>query len=399
MRLRRILPDVQKSGDGTHMGQITIDQKSRLLAHLYSGTIEYGRWTDVLRILTTSYDAVNCSLATIDTRTGKPIVQYTSQAFEQSWYEDYHNRYAKLSPLRPVLLQRENIGRTMTIDQVMSPQEFEKTEFYCGFFKRYGIRHVMGSFFRQDQGRAAYIALHRSPRTAPFDDGDINALQSFLPHLDLAFRIRSHCMGLSRYEDVSQQYLDSKGKGLLCLDRQGRVVSMNREAERILRLNDGLTLAQGHLQAIDLSDNQRLQQLLSRSGQSDTAINPGIPESATGDAIVVRRPDGRPPYSLWIFPVVGRSLHFEDNEIAAGVEITDPLQTAQPTPEDVLGGYRLTKAELRLASALVEGSQLKDIALRFRVSVNTLKVQRRSLYRKIGAARHFDLMRLMRREA
>jgi DNA-binding CsgD family transcriptional regulator len=381
------------------MGQITIDQQSRLLAHLYSGTIEYGRWADVLRILTSSYDAANCSLATIDMRTGKPIVQYTSQAFEQSWYEEYHNRYARVSPLRSVLLKRENIGRAMTVEQVMPPQEFEKTEFYCDFFKRYGIRYVMGSFFKQDQSRAAYIALHRSPRSTPFDDSDINALQSFLPHLDIAFRIRSHCMGLSRYEDVSQQYLDSKGKGLLCLDRHGRVVSTNQEADRILRLNDGLTLTQGRLQATDLGDNQRLQQLLSRSCRIDVAVNPGIMESATGGAIVVRRADGRSPYSLWIFPIMGRSLQFEDNEIATAVEISDPLKTALPIAEDVLGGYRLTKAELRLASALVEGGQLKDIALRFSVSVNTLKVQRRSLYRKIGAARHFDLMRLVRREA
>jgi DNA-binding CsgD family transcriptional regulator len=287
----------------------------------------------------------------------------------------------------------------MTIEQVMPAQEFEKTEFYCDFFKRYGIRYVMGSVFKLEQGRAAYIALHRSPRTVPFDDKDIDALQSFLPHLNLAFRIRSHCMGLSRYEDVSQQYLDSKGKGLLCLDRHGRVVSMNKEAERILRLSDGLTLAQGHLQAADLGDNQRLQQLLSRSSQTDIAANPSIVDSSAGGAIVVRRADGRPPYALWIFPVVGRSVHFEDNEIAAAVEVSDPLQSALPTPEDVLAGYRLTKAELRLASALVEGGQLKDIALRFSVSVNTLKVQRRSLYRKIGAARHFDLMRLVRREA
>lgn len=381
------------------MSQITIDQQSRLLAHLYSGTIEYGRWADVLRILTSSYDAVNCSLATLDMRTGKPIVQYTSQTFERSWYDDYHNHYARISPLRPVLFQRENIGRAMTVEQVMPPQDFEKTEFYCDFFRRYGIRYVLGSVFKHEQGRAAYIALHRSPRTAPFDDADINSLQDFLPHLTLAFRIRSHCMGLSRYEDVSQQYLDSKGKGLLCLDRHGRVVSMNREAERIMRLNDGLALAQGQLQAADLGDNQRLQQLLSRSCQIDIALSPTITDGTTGGAIVVRRMESRPPYSLWIFPVLGRSMHFEDNEIAAAVEISDPLQSTIPTPEEVLAGYKLTRAEMRLACALVEGGQLKDIALRFCVSVNTLKVQRRSLYRKIGAARHFDLMRLIRREA
>lgn len=380
------------------MSQITIDQQSRLLAHLYSGTIEYGRWADVLRILTSSYDAVNCSLATVDVRTGKPIVQYTSRAFEPSWYEDYHNRYAKVSPLRPILFKRENIGRAMTVDQVMPGQDFEKTEFYCDFLKRYGIRHVLGSVFKFEQGRAAYIALHRSPRTAPFDQADIESLQSFLPHLNLAFRIRSHCIGLSRYEDVSQQYLDSKGKGLLCLDRHGRVVSMNKEAERILRMNDGLALVDGHLQAADLGDNQRLQQLLSRSSQADIPLSPSILDAAPGGAAVIRRAENQPPYALWIFPVIGRNAHFEDNEIATAVEISDPLRSATPTPKDVLAGYRLTKAEMRLACALVEGGQLKDIALRFSVSVNTLKVQRRALYRKIGATRHFDLMRLVRHE-
>lgn len=381
------------------MSQITIDQQSRLLAHLYSGTIEYGRWADVLRIMTTCYDAVNCSLATIDLRTGKPIVQYTSQAFEQSWYEDYHNRYARLSPLRPVLFKRENIGRAMTAEQVMPAQEFEKTEFYRDFFKRFGIRYVLGSVFKLENGCAAYIALHRSPRAAPFDASDIGALESFLPHLNLAFRIRSHCMGLSRFEDVSQQYVDSKGKGLLCLDRHGRVISMNKEAERILRLNDGLAVIQGRIQATDLGDNQRLQQVLSRSSQFDITLKPGVTDSATGGTVMVRRAEQRSPYTLWIFPIVGRSLYYEDNEIATAVEVSDPLQSAVPTAQDVLSGYRLTKAEMRLACALVEGSQLKDIALRFSVSVNTLKVQRRSLYRKIGATRHFDLMRLARREA
>ena len=380
------------------MSQITIDQQSRLLTHLYSGTIEYGRWTDVLRILSSSYDAVNCSLATVDGLTGKPIMQYTSQAFEPSWYEDYHNRYARVSPLRPVLFKRENIGRAMTVDQVLPAHEFEKTEFYCDFLRRYGIRHVMGSVFKFEQQRAAYIALHRSPHAARFDRADIESLQSFLPHLNLAFRIRSHCMGLSRYEDVSLQYLDTKGKGLLCIDCHGRVVSMNREAERILRANDGLTLIQDKLQATDPGDNQRLQLLLSRSGQADTSRKSGIRDAATGDAAIVRRTDNQPPYALWIFPVVGRNAHFEDNEIAMAVEISDPLRSALPTPADVLAGYKLTKAEMRLVCALVEGGQLKDIALRFHVSINTLKVQRRALYRKIGATRHFDLMRLVRRE-
>jgi DNA-binding CsgD family transcriptional regulator len=379
------------------MSHITTDQQSRLLAHLYSGTIEYGHWADVLHILTSSFDAVNCSLATVDTRTGKPVVQYTSQAFDRSWYERYSNRYSKVSPLRPVLFKRENIGRAMTSSQVMSGHDFENTEFFCDYLKHYDIRHLLGSVFKVGDGRAAYIALHRSLRAAPFDAAEVRSIQNLLPHLTLAFRIRSHCIGLSRYEDISQQYLDSKGKGLVCLDRHSRIVSMNREAERILGLNDGLSVQQGQLQAADADDNQRLQLLLSRSCQADIAANPNIMDAATGGSAIIRRAGGRSPYALWIFPVVGRGMHFEDNQIAAAIEITDPLQSHHDAAADALAGYSLTGAEMRLARALIEGGQLKDIALRFNVSVNTLKVQRRSLYRKVGATRHFDLMRLARR--
>lgn len=378
------------------MSHITADQQSQLLAHLYSGAIEYGHWADVLRILTEAFDAVNCSLATVDTRTGKSIVQYTSQTFDRSWYEGYADRYARVSPLRPVLFKRENIGRVMTASQIMQPQDFENTEFYCDYLSQYDIRHVLGSVFKVGDGRAAYIALHRSPRSTDYDVNEVETIQGLLPHLTLAFRIRSHCMGLSRYEDVSQQYLDSKGKGLVCVDRYSRIVSMNREAERILRLNDGLTMMQDHLLASDRDDNERLQALVAQSCQTDIAANPSIMDTATGGSAIVRRAAGRQPYALWVFPVAGRSMHFEDNQIATAIEITDPLRSDEPRPDSALAGYRLTRAEMRLAQALVEGAQLKDIALRFDVSVNTLKVQRRSLYRKIGATRHFDLMRLVR---
>ncbi len=381
------------------MSQITIDLQSRLLAHLYSGTIEHGRWADMLRILASSYDAVNCSLAAIDMRTESPIVQYTSRSFEPSWHDDYQSRYAKLSPLRPILFKRENIGRAMTADQVMTAQDFENTEFYRDFLKRYDIRHVLGSVFRLEHGCAAYIALHRSSSGAAFDQADIESLQSFLPHLNLAFRIRSHCLGLSRYEEISQQYFDTKGKGLLCLNRRGQIASINKEAERILEMRDGLSVAQGRLQADDPQDNRHLQHLLSYSTRTDISAFTGSPAPATGGTAVIHRRDNLPPYELWIFPIFGRTVHFEDNDITAAVEISDPTRSVCPAPEAVLAGYRLTKAEMRLACALAEGAQLKDIALRFCVSVNTLKVQRRALYRKIGATRHFDLIRLVRRSA
>lgn len=377
------------------MGHLSTNEQSRLLAHLYSGTIEYGHWTDFLRILNANFDGVNCSLATVDAKSGKAIVQYTSRAFDRSWYERYAAHYAKLSPLRPILFRRENIGRALSCQRMMPAEEFEKSEFCNDYLADYDIRHLLASVFKVSEGTAAYIALHRSRRVGHFSTVEIDTLQNLLPHLALAYRIRSQMVGLGRHEEVSHQYLDAKGKGLVCLDRHGRVVSMNQEAERILAACDGLTHAQSRLLAQHPEDDQRLSQLVTRNCTGETARADEIP---TGGTMTVRRASGCVPYGLWVFPVIARAAHYEDNQIAAAIEITDPIARPDQSARSALAGYGLTKAELRLAEALISGGQLKDIALRFDVSVNTLKVQRRSLYRKVGASRHFDLLQLVRRD-
>lgn len=378
------------------MGYISTDEQSRLLAHLYSGTIEYGHWADFLRILSASFEGVNCSLATVNVRSGKPIVQYTSRTFDRSWYDRYTAHFARVSPLRPIMFKRENIGRAVACHQAMAPAEFENSEFYTDYLSDYDIRYVLGSVFKVGEGTAAYIAVHRSRRAGAFENEQIAALQNLLPHLGLAYRIRSQFVGMGRYEDISQQYLDAKNKGLICLDRHCRIVSMNREAERILTLNDGLSYLQDRFQTQNREDDQRLAQMIARCSQAD--MLPAESRNAVGGSLLLRRSDGKPHYNLWIFPVIGRNAHFEDNQIAAAIEITDPLARQRVPAQSALAGFNLTKAELRLAEALIVGGQLKDIATRFNVSVNTLKVQRRSLYRKIGATRHFDLLSLVHRE-
>lgn len=381
------------------MGHISTDQQSRLLAHLYSGTIEYGQWSDFLRVLATTFDGVNASLATLDTATGKPLVQYTSRAFDRRWYDQYTSHYARISPLRRVMFRTENMGRVMTCDQIMSPQDFENSEFYRDYLAGYGIRYVLGSVFKIDENTASYMAVHRAPDAGAFDVHQIGAAQSLLPHLQLAYRIRKQFIGAGRYEDVSQQYMDAKNKGLICLDWQGRIVSMNREAERIIALDDGIGYAQGRFLTLKREDELRLRNLLKECCQPAEDTSAAAPSAPPGGTVVLPRNEGKPSYSLWVFPIHGRTTQFDRNQIAAAIEIVDPLNSPQKSAQALLGGYGLTPAELRLAEALIRGYQLKDIAIRFNVSINTLKVQRRSLYRKIGATRHFDLLALARRDA
>lgn len=373
------------------------DAQSRLLQHLYAGTIEYGQWTQMLKLLAEASGAANGSLAVVNPRSGKPILQYTSHAFERSWYEEYRQHFANVSPIRAAMFKRA--GRAMACHQIMPSKRFENTEFYRDYLHKYNLRYVLGAACNIAGGASAYIALHRERHSAEFDDGLRNLVQSVLPHLELAFRIKSDFVGMSRYEDVSLQYLDSLGKGLICLDRNGGVLSMNKEAERVLRHGDALFYQRGRIVAHHPDDNRRLENLIARSCQTDIVAFPTITHPNTGGSIAIRRSGGGVPYTLWIFPVIGRNAYIEHFQIAAAIEISDPLTDRQPSAQEMLGGYGLTAAEMRLAQALTEGVQLKTAAARFGITLNTVKNQRRSLYRKLGISRQFELLRLVRQSA
>jgi DNA-binding NarL/FixJ family response regulator len=57
-----------------------------------------------------------------------------------------------------------------------------------------------------------------------------------------------------------------------------------------------------------------------------------------------------------------------------------------------LGRYGLTAAETRLASMLMEGLALEQIATRLGVSRNTLRSQLRQIFRKTGTRRQAELV-------
>ena len=59
--------------------------------------------------------------------------------------------------------------------------------------------------------------------------------------------------------------------------------------------------------------------------------------------------------------------------------------------------FRLSSAELDLATGLLEGRTLSEIAVRRGVAVNTLRVQLRSVLKKTGTSRQAELVALLAR--
>jgi DNA-binding CsgD family transcriptional regulator len=116
-----------------------------------------------------------------------------------------------------------------------------------------------------------------------------------------------------------------------------------------------------------------------------------VPQGA-GDrgSVVLRRAGGRVPVIVRVMPLRRRNRAEWSGRIAVMVELP-------PAPRGLdtwAAAFHLSPAETRLWAALTAGRRLIDIADESGVSVNTLRVQLRTLFQKTGVHRQADLLRL-----
>jgi len=85
----------------------------------------------------------------------------------------------------------------------------------------------------------------------------------------------------------------------------------------------------------------------------------------------------------------------DSTEVAAALIIGAPEQQHEFCLDALCDLYELTRAEARLAAALANGQSLDDVAERFDVSLHTVRSQLKACFRKTGASRQAELVKLV----
>jgi DNA-binding CsgD family transcriptional regulator len=183
---------------------------------------------------------------------------------------------------------------------------------------------------------------------------------------------------------LALQALDRLCSGIIISDDKGRVVEMNRAAQAMVRLEDGLAVRNGRLCAGRAFESARISKLVSAA----TAV---AKCSVAAGRMLISRGDDRPAYVLTVAPL-HPDLAIADQPHAV-IVIVDPEQHS-PSNADLVELFGLSPAEARLAAALMTGKRLAQIAAEFGVRVSTLRTQLRFILKKIGAKRQSDLVRI-----
>jgi DNA-binding CsgD family transcriptional regulator len=186
---------------------------------------------------------------------------------------------------------------------------------------------------------------------------------------------------------IALRVLDQLTGGVIVTDSDGRVIQMNRAAERILRLADGLIIRNGKLGAMLIPDNERLSAFVAVAAAGEKT------RAAIG-RMRVGRHSGRLEYTVTVAPL-GDDVEI-DGRFLTIILVVDP-EDPTPSETELADFFGLSPAESRLAAALMAGKSLSDVAIEASVQITTMRTQLSSILRKVGVKRQLDLVRVLSR--
>lgn len=234
-----------------------------------------------------------------------------------------------------------------------------------------------------------WIIVQRSPN-AHFDAALLVALGALLvPHFSRAFRIHLGLSARTHEQRALDEILDRLPLGMMMFDARGRVVHANLSAQRMLSLDDGISMRNDRLRAAG-DDAAALQ------GAIDSAIQAasrGVVDHLVHTTVATR--SGRRPFLFAFTPLPRGQAGDGTREPVAVAYFSNPDALSSASVQALEAVYGLTGAEAAIVRGLVEGRSLEEIATGRGVKPNTARSQLKHVFAKTRTKRQAELIRLV----
>ncbi|MBN4053959.1 helix-turn-helix transcriptional regulator [Haliea sp. AH-315-K21] len=311
--------------------------------------------------------------------------------------EEVLKAYKKYSHFDPAfhIMKNEEVAVALNIHGPKQ-HELETSEYYENVRKKYDIGYVGGATVFTNNEQHVGLGLHRSSRDSEFDSDTLALITELIPHLARAIKIRREFMRLRIGESVVERTQNELLIGLVLFDKSATPVYFNSVAKSIINEHPALKQQDMGFNPINRSERIKLYQLINIS------IENSLKEKFDSIELIGLSHSNRSfPLILMIKPH-DFELHGEPLGVPlayAEVFITDPESALQLNSQflDVL--YNLSPAESKIAIALSKGMSVKEISVSFHKSIDTVRSQLKSLFRKTQTKSQSELVQVLLRSS
>jgi DNA-binding CsgD family transcriptional regulator/PAS domain-containing protein len=359
-----------------------------LVGCIYAAAGNHSLWNVFLSKFADAVGGTTTNIVVFDQEQANRSVAAAIRVDQESQrkYEEYYSTVDCWYNNGKKLLTTGNVvtGQMLCPDQVL-----ERSEFYNDFLRPIDNFHEICGVISNDRSVASMITCMRPRRYGAFGIEETQLVRTLIPHLQRGVQLHRRLCDLENRAASTADALDKMAIGVVTTDASGKIVTMNRAAQAIADQRDGLGIVGQRLCAQHSNEAQRLRELIRDAGLPGTKDSHG-----SGGVMTVSRPSLRRALEILVGPLAPNCLSFVAKEAKVLVFITD-TEIPVKSPRHVLAQvYGLTAAEERLASSLIQGKNLSQVAQEFRVTRNTLHSQLQSIFDKTGTNRQSELMRI-----
>lgn len=196
--------------------------------------------------------------------------------------------------------------------------------------------------------------------------------------LELALdQLRSHAEQAQHSVPALTEVLNYISTGVVLLDQNLKIFFMNQIARDILATGKLLRVTKDTLKCKTARKTLQLQKLVL---------------SDTGGTMLLASDDAQQPMQVLVTPLDEREDNVAQALPIAVVFLFDPLNNMESMIETLRRIYQLTKAEARLAAALVQDPRLEEAAASIHISVSTARTHLKRIFNKTGTNRQSSLV-------
>lgn len=294
-----------------------------------------------------------------------------AQFFEQGW----HRKDLRSERLLGTL------DRGFYRDQdITSSEERTASDYYRSFARPAGVPWFAACGAIDADGSKLGISLQRSAGEGEFNVADIRRLARMEHHARAALSLSRRLVASQAVQRL--EGLERLDVAALLLSRDGRVVNVNAQAERMLAGSVTVTARAGKVTSVAHSGRRQLERLVSHGCGMDRAGDATAPasvrlEGADGAAVLAQ-----------IVPVIG-AAHDLFGDGGAILTFTPIVETTTSVRDGRLlaEAFGLTATEVRIAELLAQGRETIAIAQALGMGVGAVRFHLKSILPKAGVNR------------
>jgi DNA-binding CsgD family transcriptional regulator len=348
-------------------------------ASLLDAAIDPTLWTDSMETIAQYAGATGAVLLKVKGRGPGTPQSRSLQGAAEVYFGDQWHLCDERSRGLPLIRKK----RIFVDQDFASRDEIETSDYYRGFLAKHDINWSACIGFSSGDNEWC-LSIQRGDKQGFFEPREQADLVRFSAQLDRVALLGRN-LAYANATGMLDAY-ESIGSASFLLDRFGRVIRLNAQAQRLI--GDGLMLSHGRLSCAHPTDSAALAGLIAALTTPDSA-------TAALPLVAARRPAKR-PLAIQGIPLTGlASAVFSPAKCILLVADTEKRST---TPlEHLRTMFGLTTTEAILVSRLEQDINLSNAAEQTGIAFETARSYLKRIFAKTGTSRQSELLMLLRR--